>query len=153
MSWASTAAALVSRIQAVVPMAKVHPYIRNTRFDANHEEFQAAYVSCFGQVQVIQVTRSALRQAKSIDDDGRWIEQHDVQLQLLTGLEDCRQSEIDFQATLESICSDLRTGDKSLGGVAHTLSDPQVSDIGHAMLAEQVLCHYAIIRLTIEEIV
>lgn len=61
MSWASTAAALVSRIQAVVPMAKVHPYIRNTRFDVNHEEFQAAYVSCFGQVQVVQITRSALR--------------------------------------------------------------------------------------------
>lgn len=154
MSWETVSTAIQARLELLFPLAKVHSFIRQTHFGSDSDEFREVYINDVANpsVQVLQLTRVAFRQTKSTDDDTRWMSQHDVLLHYHEGLQDAESSELDFQSNIESICADFRTGDKTLGAVALTLSDPQVTEIGHAMLAEHILCHYAPIRFTVEEI-
>ncbi|TXH55415.1 MAG: hypothetical protein E6Q97_08880 [Desulfurellales bacterium] len=155
MSWSAISEALSARISALYPASKVHTRIRYIREPAESPEFIEAYSSADGtrRIDCWQITRTGGKRVLS-EQGARYRVQHEAKIHHHRSVLDCdcESSEDDFQAEIDAVLTDLINGDRTLSDVCITLSDAEAQDIGHAMLAEQVLCHYGSISVTIEEL-
>lgn len=154
MSWATIRTALATRIDAVAGTGPVHAYWRwsdqgpeeaawRTLF-ASGTAVNAWLITRVGMPRTVPATPSAALAA-------RWLRRHDVEVSAFYSLDDSAATESTFQDLLDAVEADLRTGDRTLVGVAITHSLPEVSPIGHASLSS-VLCHQATLKFTVEEL-
>ena len=157
MSWAAIRGALVTRLGTITGIENVHGQIRYV--DDNLEEtiFKDLFVDTNNNVNTWMFSRTA-RAVEAVPDDSTKAKVlHTVTMQGSLSLVDAgtgsANTEDTFQGLIDALCDDLRTGDRTLGGVANTHSLPQASTIGHAMFYRSVLCHDTTVTLTIEEIV
>lgn len=151
MSYATIRTALATRLGAVSGgPSVVHSRIRWTNDNADGSVFQALFMGAGARLNFAQFTRKTRRSSRS-PQDARRIVRHDLEIYLSMALDDADTSETLFQDMLEAIAVDLETGDRTLGTVCKTHSDPEILDIGHEM-RDQILCHGATIKITVEEV-
>lgn len=154
MSWASIAAALQTRINAVCTAAPtkavVHPYLRWSSDGVEGDDYQAKFVTVQDRLATCQITRTAVRYVRAAQDSRRRV-QHDVKAELTLALEDADQTELLHQALIDLICEDLATGDRTLGGIAKTHQEPRVENIQVARFGS-VTSHSCELLFTVEEV-
>lgn len=151
MSWTAIAEALQSRLSLLFPTARVHTRILNVKQSPEEKEWCAAYVDqSDGTVNCWQITRTG-RKTVTSDSSNAVRLQHEIELHHHRSVVDCQESELIFHGEVDAVLADLQTGDRTIGGACISLSNPSSEGIGHAMLAEAALCHYAVIKITAEE--
>lgn len=156
MSWATIRGALQTRLDAVTGVDQVHTYWRWHDGGPEEAAWRALFVSGT-TVQAWMITRAGMPRTLPATPAAnlaqRWLRRHDVEIHCFYRWQDSSGSQNVFQDLLDAIEADLRTGDRTLGGVAVTHSLPEVqtpTDEGAALGGE--LCHRALIRLTVEEL-
>lgn len=151
MSWSAIAEALQSRLNLLFPSARAHTRILNVKQSPEEKEWCAAYVDqSDGTVNCWQITRIG-RKTVTSDSSTAVRLQHEIELHHHRSVVDCQESELIFHGEIDSVLADLQAGDRTLGGSCISLSTPSSEGIGHAMLAEAAMCHYAVIKVTAEE--
>lgn len=150
MSWATIRDALVTRLEAVSGTGRVHSFLRYLKEGPDQRPFTDAYV-VRGRLNYWAVTRTARRSVKTVGDDSYYRRHHDVEVNVFVALSDSDESEHVFQDLLDTVANNLETGDHTLGGVCLTHTPPEVRQIGHAMISD-ILCHSALLFLTVEEV-
>lgn len=155
MAWSSIVGALATRIDAVSGISNVYQRQVWTRAAAGTDAFTSLF--CTGGVlQTWMITRTQTSSEACQDDDNRYRLRHAVEITGFYALDDTEggagtPSETTFQGIVSAVESDLRTGDRTLGGacVTHTLP---TADVLHVTF-QGATCHLATFRFTVEEIV
>lgn len=152
MSWVAIATKLAARIQAVckdhATPARTHRFQRWSNDHVDNPDFQQLFVAAerLSAWQLTRIKRSCIRAA----EDSRRRIQHEARADYWLAISDADESEMLAQAMLDAVCDDLETGDRTLGGVCLTHTEPEVT-INAATVAG-VLVHTGTLRLTIEEV-
>ena len=155
MSWSTVRAAILARLQAISTAAttkfNAQSRLRWTNDNPDGAEFQA--MLCAGtplRLSCAQVTRKARRSINAIEDARRRI-QHDVEITFNLAEDDADSSENLFQDLLDAAAENFDAGDRTLGGVAKTSGDPEVSQIQIVIFCK-CQCHEAKLTFTVEEV-
>lgn len=124
--------AFKSRFSTIVELGTVHAFLRWTIQPNSSEPFGAMFKDQFGRVNTLIMTRTKYEDAQAFEDN-KVLRRHTMDFYLyLSHLDDgTTTSELDYQNLIEIIETDLRTGDRTLGGKCLTYSLPDVNKIGH----------------------
>lgn len=154
MSYQAIRDALESRLQAISSVGVVHAWPRLVRETPQSSEFQGSLVES-GKLNVWMISRTGVRDRQAEDRDNRQIRVHEINIDVFWAWDDTgvkgTTSDTLFQNALEAVLDDIRTGDRTLGGAANTMSLGRVSTIEPVRYLS-TLCHHAVIQLEVEEV-
>lgn len=151
MGWSAIVEAIAARISAICPTATVNNRIRNIKSSLDTKDWGEAYKDwADSTVNCWQITRVGRREINT-DDSSKKRTQHEIEIWHHRSVVDCSESEQLFQLELDQVVDDFSNGDRTLGGACVSLGTPAAEQIGHAMLAESVLCHSGSLKFTAEE--
>lgn len=151
MSWATARAALKTRLEAITGIGMVHSYRRYTRGNETSPEFRELFYKG-SRLHAWQFSRTLRRAEPSGSDDSRRVVQHEVEVEAFYAMSDADESEHALQDLVDTVATDLETGDRTLGGAVLTHSLFAVEQIG-AVDFFGVLCNYARAKMILEEVV
>lgn len=150
MAWASIVSAMATRVTAAAPAFKVHGRLRWTNENSNEANWQTLFKNSSGKMAVAQITCTGRIAKWGIGQSARKIH-YTAEIECRYAIEDSAGSEAIFLAAVDAIAENLRTGDRTLGGVAVAMSPPTAPVISHEVFAG-VACHTARIQTTIEQV-
>lgn len=150
MSYSAIRTALAARLNAVAAVGRAHSYVRYSRQPWTDAEFQALFVES-SRLNAWQITRVAMTDEQA-PESSLVIRRHQIEIYAMISVSDATASEHVHQDALEAVADDWRTGDRTLGGAAHTSSLMDIQQIERVMFSENILAHSATIRLQIEEV-
>lgn len=151
MSYKLLRSALASRLEAIPGVGRVYPYFRWTAQAPGLSEFQEQFAAN-GIMNVWMIRRTDRGDEKTASDDARYRVQHQVEISAFYALNNRPgTNEEEFQDLVDLVVDDLRDGDRTLGGLSLTHTDPECR-ITHASFCG-VNCHAATLQITLEETV
>lgn len=138
MSYSAIRAALKARIQAALPQANVHHFQPYTREPPVSEPFRDLFADLTSDpypapflINTVIFTRINRKPTQQLDGN-RVSVVHHFQVVFLYAHKEVAGTNDTFQDMFEGLCRDLETGDRTLGGVAHTHGLPDGQAIGES---------------------
>ena len=151
MSYAAIRTALAARLQQVSGVGKAHAWVRFTKSGHDSAEFRDLFVRN-SRVNVWQITRTGFSDAQSAVDQNVVVRTHTLEVYSFISVQDSTGSENFHQDTLDHVADNLRAAPRNLGGACFSHSLVEVTSISRVMFYENVLCHEATLKLTVEEV-
>ena len=146
MSLTTIRAAAAIIIRKVPGIGAVYEYLR---WANAQDKFLSLFKDADGKINGCMITRVQTLEEES-GHSGQDIRAHELKIVCIYGLKDDDESEIYFQdAIVEGICTALREK-RTLNGTVRYCSPPSV-EIVEPRRFGSVLCHYAEIKISAEE--
>jgi len=153
MSWGTIAAALQARIAAIQTDSQVHAVVKHLKEDEETPDFKALFANKEAtDINFWMISRVSDEEKKSESDANRWLNHHTAEILHVRGLHGHGDSETPFQADLDAIIADFRTGDRTLGNIAEFFTDIHFPRIDLVKFSKAT-CHMAHGILTVEEVI
>ena len=150
MSYAAIRTALAARLQQVSGVGRAHAFVRFSKAGHDSNEFRDLFTRN-SRVNVWQITRSGFSDAQD-PGSSRVVRTHNLEVYSFIAVQDSTGSENFHQDTLDLVATNLAQAPRTLGGACHSHGLVEVASISRVMFYEQILCHEATLKLTVEEL-